>query len=271
MADQVTIPGTTPPAPASPPATTPAPGDGAPPPAAATPPAAAAPPAPPAAAAPPAAPPAATPPRVHRIPEADLKKRAQRRAEQLVQDQLGCSLEEAKKILEKAKASAPAAAAPAPGTAPEPGSAEEDRARRERERGDQWKKKYKRLKSTHEAEVFEMGLRQSALAASILEEHVDFALDQYQKHVQAEGPEKAQEPKAFFTGMRASRPYLFGAPAAPPQVVPVTPATAPPESTAPGGGAPTSASPPAPPPPKDVDDMSPEEFNRHLRSRHNYG
>jgi hypothetical protein len=124
-------------------------------------------------------------------------------------------------------------------------------------------------KRKHEKEVrrlknkeFEAKLSTMAARAGIND--VDYALTLFAREALAN---KDIDPDKFFPGLRESKPHLFAATAAvtAPTVPVVNPTTVPVQSTDPGAAPPTPTAVGSATATKTADDMSPEEFNSHLR------
>lgn len=199
-----------------------------------------------------------------------IRKLAAKQAVALVQEKLGCTLEEAAERVKNAGGSANPPAPPS--GAPAPGSDREKEVLRKRvakllARVDAQKHKVVATKARARDHVVELELRMDALRAGILDEHADFALSQYRKAVQgAKDAESIQDPLPFFQSLRGGAPYLFAAAGAAPPVVTLRPTSAPPASNQPGGETPAPAAPGQKPPQVDAFKMSDEDWKRHKGS-----
>jgi hypothetical protein len=209
------------------------------------------------------------------MPRASFKDRVQREANAIARKLLGMPVEEAAAAL---KNRAPAPAAPAGGAAPAAGApppapahGRDDRVTRlEREKADlkrrldAQKQKNDRIRSKGRDERVALELRQEALVAGVIGEHVDFALDLYANACRA-NRENPPELPAFIAELKPKRPYLFGGGV---QTVPLSPTTSAPPTTAPGGAEPKSKPPGETTPPKNVDDMDEREFADYKKTRY---
>ena len=211
-----------------------------------------------------------------RIPQAEFSKRVKREAASLVAEtvkaELGCSLEEAKAIVAARRAQA--------GAAPDslPGQSAADKARiseleakvvEEAAARAVAEKKARRATQRAADDAYEANLRHKALSAGVDDAHMDFALKLFGDAVNgtAEG-QPVPEPGAFFASLKPNRGYLFrGAVPTEPVVVPVRPATAPPESGRPGGELPAQAAAGSAPPAVDASKMSDQEFAAYRPGR----
>jgi hypothetical protein len=209
------------------------------------------------------------------MPRASFKERVQREANAIARKALGMPVEEAAAAL---KGRPPAAAAPAGGAAPAAGApppapahGRDDRVSRlEREKADlkrrldAQKQKNDRIRGKARDERVALELRQEALVAGVIGEHVDFALDLYANACRA-NRENPPELPAFIASIKGARPYLFGAGT---QTVALAPTTSAPLTTAPGGGEPKPKPPGEVPPQKNVDEMDEREFAAYKKTRY---
>lgn len=197
-----------------------------------------------------------------------IRKLAARQAAALVQEKLGVSLDEAVELVKKAGTTIETPAGPPPA----PGSDREKELLRKRAaklaaRVELQKKKVVATKARARDHVVELELKMDALRAGIIDEHSDFALEQYRKTVRS-AKDEASIPDAitFFRGMRGGAPYLFAATGAEPPIVTLRPTSAPPVNGQPGGETPTAVTPGQKPPQVDAFKMNDEEWKRHRGS-----
>lgn len=210
-----------------------------------------------------------------RIPQKKFAERVDRALNEKAKEVLGCTVEEAKALLEAAKKQIPE----------DPNLkanleklqrkvarlAEKNKAAKERVGLIRARERDRRMKTELQAAMSRAG---------IVDEHMDFALDLFKKHVRSEGdriPKDAKElqsyTNSYFAGLRATRAYLFGeaAPAQPPArpVPPNRPSTAPPaDPNARREEPPSPRGAPPPPRQKTVDEMDPQEFARYRRAQY---
>jgi hypothetical protein len=238
--------------------------------------------APPVSAAPAAAPQRGTnrqPPKQPKVfqepPHQAFVNRMKREAAMEVKRRLGITIEEAEELVKKSKEQ-PASGAAAKGTADAIVKAEKE-ASKLREENAALKRGQDQLRAKHEKEIrrlkdkqFESELAVEVSRAGITDpDCAELALTLYSRAVKDAKTANQEIPESgkFFAGLRESKPKLFGdgaAPAVPPPVV-IPPTTAPPASAAPGGEPPKPTPAGGQPPAKTADDMTPEEFNQHLR------
>ena len=131
--------------------------------------------------------------------------------------------------------------------------------------------KVKRVQRRHSDNALQQRMRISALQSGVNETHMDFALFEYKKAVQAALTARTPIPKAgdFFRGMKKTHTYLFTDP--PP--VTATPSTAPPEGGTPGtapGATPNAPAPTTPPTEKNAEQMSDKEFRAHQKATYGF-
>jgi DNA-binding transcriptional MerR regulator len=208
-------------------------------------------------------------------PHQAFVNRVKREAAMEVKRQLGCTIEEAKALVQKSGAQPASGDKSAEQKTVDKALEEAKREVREaREEAVQLKGQNESLKKKHEKEVkrlknkqFEAQLSAAASKAGIVD--TDYAVTLFAREV-AKGTGEV-DPDVFFAGLKETKPHLFGATTTvaatttvvPPVVVP--PTTAPKESAAPGEETPKPSVPGATPPQKTADDDTPEEFNARLR------
>lgn len=212
-----------------------------------------------------------------KIPTKEFKKRISREAAQILQKELGISLEEAKRRL--AGGAAPAAGTPSAGAAPPAAagtppaaSAEDARLREElrlaNEKAAEETRRRKKIARRGADQIQQTELKLSAFQAGVKEDEIDYVLHRYGQHIRALPENQAvPQPKEFFVGLRTKHPHLFAGAPAP---VTLVPTTAPPESRQPGGETPNPKTPGKTPPEKSVDDMDDREFSRHTARTYGY-
>jgi len=192
---------------------------------------------------------------------------------EVLQKELGCSLEEAKAIIAEKRAAAGGAPA-APGDA---GNAEKQRlAALEAENQllkstqEEDKRRNRKAVNRQKDERLAMELRLIAVQSGIAGDRpLSYAVNEYRAAVLGtpDGTEPPQ-PGPFFSELLKTLPNLGGAAGAPPVEVHTPPSTVPP-------GAAAGAPPPAPgpgtrTPPKNVEEMTDAEFSAHTRATHGY-
>lgn len=208
-----------------------------------------------------------------RIPQQAFKARIQREAAVEIKRRLGITIEEAEKIVKAGGvASAGGGKNAAQNTA--------DQAIQARAEAERWRTKAKQAeKEKLEAQKsFDKKLRRAedkATEARLMAEarlagitnprYVKAAIDSY---AEALNGGETSEPAAFFSGMRATDPAFFAAPAvaAPAPTLPrLAPTTTPPESRAAGEVRPTPGN-GGPAQPINANDLSDQDFAAHQRS-----
>lgn len=201
-----------------------------------------------------------------------IRKLAAKQASELIQEKLGVSLDEAAELVKKAGASLDAGGGAPAGTPPAPGSDREKEMLRRRvakltARAEKQKRKVVATKTRARDTIVELELKMDALRAGILDQHSDFALEQYRKAVRnAKDAESIQDPLPFFQGMRAGSPFLFAAAGAEPPVVMLRPTSSPPVNGNPGAETPAPVTPGEKPPQVDAFKMDDEQWKRHRGS-----
>lgn len=206
----------------------------------------------------------------------EFAKRIQREARALIRRKVGTDdLEEVAALVERGKktpaaVAAPAAGAPAAVAGPDP-ELEKLRAQiREKDAAlEEEKSRRRRVKARAREEAMDMRLRHSALSAGIVGDNVDYALDRYKKAVRTAPEGKAPMPDAYWTEMRKTQPFLFGAAAAAPAPVAVRGTTAPPEGAA-NGEAPRPAASGAPRVDRKIEEMNDKEFEDRTANRYGF-
>ena len=214
------------------------------------------------------------------IPTKEFKKRLRREAENHLKEELGITLEEAKRLLGKASATPPPAAgtppAPAAGTptAAAASNPELERLRLENaeltRKSDEEAKKTKKLLRREQDKRTNLLIKTEALLEGVREEEADYVLSLYGRALNAlpEGT-APPAPRAFFKSLRATRAHLFTGGAATPPVA-LHPTTAPPESRQPGGEIPNPAAPGTPPRQKSVEELTDAEFKQRTAATYGY-
>ncbi len=198
-----------------------------------------------------------------RIPQSAFKERVDREAANLIKNKLGISLEEATAIVK----------AHQDGDADKAANelalkSELDAAKKAKEDADlklvEAEKKHKKDLQKQKDKMLESEIKLLATTAGAKD--TDIAMHLFAK---AAAAGQTTDPKEFFETLKTEKPFLFGDGTAPP-VKTVNPTTAPLESKAPGEVTPSPTPPATTQPEKMADDLSPQDFNKRLKSRYGY-
>lgn len=221
--------------------------------------------------------------------ERDYMARVNRQAAQIVQKRLGCTLEEAERMIGEGKKAKEQESATATAKATADGVIKEFEvklAKLQAERDEDKRlledEKKARLKDKRRAEdkLLEVQVQHAAKASGFRDP--DYALTLYARALSTFLGDEANKGKTldagtYFESLKGQEAYAHffpsgGKPAEAPKAPPVAPSTAPAESPIPGGGA------PAPGPAgqavnggkqeKDVMEMSESEFKDHMRGKY---
>lgn len=208
-----------------------------------------------------------------RIPQQAFKSRVEREAAAIVKKRLGISLEEAEQIVKAGGVPAQTTSTPAGVTAVANTTAndaiakmqaENEKLRRQvataNKTAQDWQNKHKKDTSRLRDRQIETELKSEALRAGVVDP--DYAVTLFAR---AAAKGEASDPAVFFGTLKTSHGHLFNGATAPAPVT-VSPTTAPPESLQPGENKPSPTPAGTPATVANVEAMSPQDFNRHLRS-----
>lgn len=204
-----------------------------------------------------------------------LARASSEKAAELIKQELGCTLEEAKKVIAAQRATAGAApAAGDPGTPPAPGSAAAAREQellaenqRLKQEAEERERKNKMARNRQKDERLLAEIRMEAVRAGITDERaIRMAVGEYRAAVigTADG-EAPPQPGTFFNEFLKTYPQL-GSANRPPEMVDQHP------NTAPAGGAPPPpvAPPGGPRPPVNTERLDDREFAQRTKSKYGY-